>query len=67
VIVAGRERVAPSADPDLARERARSLLAEGLSRKDAAGQLARELGIPRNDAYRMVAGTSGDPRLKPGV
>ncbi len=60
VIVAGRERVPPSADPDIARQRARSLLAEGLSRKDAAGRLAHELGIPRNDAYRMVTTTASE-------
>ena len=35
-------------------ERARSLLAEGLSRKDAADRLAEETGISRNAAYRLV-------------
>lgn len=54
VIVAGQERVPSSADPEAAREHARALLAEGLSRKDAAGRLVRELGIPRNQAYRLV-------------
>jgi 16S rRNA (cytidine1402-2'-O)-methyltransferase len=34
--------------------RARELLEQGLSRKDAAHQLARELGLPRNAAYRVV-------------
>lgn len=61
VIVAGQERVPSPGDRETARERARALLAEGLSRKDAAGRLVRELGIPRNEAYRMVAGTSRDP------
>lgn len=34
--------------------RATELLGQGLSRKDAAHQLARELGLPRNTAYRVV-------------
>jgi 16S rRNA (cytidine1402-2'-O)-methyltransferase len=34
--------------------RARQLLDRGLSRKDAARQVADELGIPRNEAYRLV-------------
>ena len=34
--------------------RAAELLRDGLSRKDAAHQLAAELGLPRNTAYRMV-------------
>jgi 16S rRNA (cytidine1402-2'-O)-methyltransferase len=38
-------------DPD---ERARALLAEGLSRRDAANRLAEETGISRNTAYRLV-------------
>jgi 16S rRNA (cytidine1402-2'-O)-methyltransferase len=38
------------------RTRARALLAAGLSRRDAAGQLAAELGISRNAAYRVVTG-----------
>jgi 16S rRNA (cytidine1402-2'-O)-methyltransferase len=35
-------------------ERARALLAEGLSRKDAAERLAEETGISRNAAYKLV-------------
>jgi 16S rRNA (cytidine1402-2'-O)-methyltransferase len=35
-------------------ERARDLLAEGLSRRDAANRLAEETGISRNTAYRLV-------------
>lgn len=41
----------PQGDPA---ERARSLLAEGLSRKDVADRLADETGISRNSAYRLV-------------
>ncbi|MBI2616352.1 MAG: 16S rRNA (cytidine(1402)-2'-O)-methyltransferase [Gemmatimonadetes bacterium] len=55
VIVAGRTRAPSFADPATARARARALLAEGLSRKDVAGRLVRELGLPRNEAYRLAA------------
>lgn len=41
----------PPPDPG---ERARALLAEGLSRKDVADRLAEETGISRNTAYRLV-------------
>ena len=54
VVVAGtgKERVAePPPDPS---GRAKALLAEGLSRKDAADRLAEETGISRNAAYRLV-------------
>jgi 16S rRNA (cytidine1402-2'-O)-methyltransferase len=37
-----------------ARRRAGLLLAQGLSRRDAAARLAKEIGIPRNRAYRLV-------------
>jgi 16S rRNA (cytidine1402-2'-O)-methyltransferase len=39
--------------PDPA-ERAKALLADGLSRKDVADRLAEETGISRNTAYRLV-------------
>lgn len=57
VVVAGTGRdpapqaEVPAADPA---ERARALLAEGLSRRDAADRLAEETGITRNAAYRLV-------------
>lgn len=48
----GKQRVQePASD---AGERARALLAEGMSRKDAADRLAEETGISRNTAYRLV-------------
>ena len=48
----GKQRVEERApDPT---ERAKALLADGLSRKDAADRLAEETGISRNTAYRMV-------------
>jgi len=57
VVVAGTGRDpgpqadAPAIDPT---ERARALLAEGLSRRDAANRVAEETGITRNAAYRLV-------------
>jgi len=42
----------PLPDPG---ERAKALLAEGLSRKDVAHRLAEETGISRNAAYRLVS------------
>jgi hypothetical protein len=54
VVIAGtgKEHVEePPPDPG---ERARALLAEGLSRRDAANRLAEETGISRNTAYRLV-------------
>jgi 16S rRNA (cytidine1402-2'-O)-methyltransferase len=54
VVVAGtgrpvREERLP--DPE---ERARALLAQGMTRRDVAEQLAKETGITRNTAYRLV-------------
>jgi 16S rRNA (cytidine1402-2'-O)-methyltransferase len=51
------ESAGPRAEPEAAVDpaiRARQLLDSGLSRKDAAQQVARELGVPRNEAYRLV-------------
>jgi 16S rRNA (cytidine1402-2'-O)-methyltransferase len=54
VVVGGTGRPAPpDARPDPA-ERARVLLAEGMSRRDVADRLALETGISRNTAYRLV-------------
>ncbi len=47
----------PAAPPDRtddAIEQAASLLAEGLSRREVVRRLTETLGIPRNDAYRLV-------------
>lgn len=54
VVVAGtgkpvREERLP--DPE---ERARALLAQGMTRRDVAEQIAEETGITRNTAYRLV-------------
>lgn len=54
VVIAGtgKEHVEErSPDPQ---ERARDLLAEGLSRKDVTNRLVEETGISRNTAYRLV-------------
>jgi 16S rRNA (cytidine1402-2'-O)-methyltransferase len=54
IVVAGTGKPAPEgvrADPE---ERARGLLAAGLSRRDVANRLAAETGISRNTAYRLV-------------
>jgi 16S rRNA (cytidine1402-2'-O)-methyltransferase len=49
----GKEHVEePPPDPG---ERAKALLAEGLSRKDVAHRLAEETGISRNTAYKLVS------------
>lgn len=56
VIVAGTGKARPPAvagAPDPA-ARARSLLAQGKTRKDVAEQLADETGISRNTAYKLV-------------
>jgi len=48
----GKQRVEDRApDPT---ERAKALLADGLSRKDVADRLTEETGISRNTAYRLV-------------
>lgn len=54
VVVAGTGKEPPGETPPDPEERARSLLDEGLSRKDVADRLAEETGISRNTAYRLV-------------
>ena len=56
VMVAGtgkpaREERASPPDPEA---RARALLAQGMTRRDVAEQLAVETGLTRNTAYRLV-------------
>ena len=51
----------PAAAPDRSAEAevlARQLLAEGRTRREVAQQLAAELGLARNAAYRLVTGLS---------
>jgi 16S rRNA (cytidine1402-2'-O)-methyltransferase len=54
VVVAGTGRPAPEAPTADPEARARALLAQGMTRKDVADQLAVETGIARNRAYRLV-------------
>lgn len=59
VVVEGTGR--PAAAPDRSAEAeglARQLLAEGRTRREVALQLAAELGLARNAAYRLVTGLS---------
>ncbi len=55
VILGGAPETAVTApDPAISRARAEALLASGLSRKDTAARLGSELGLARNEAYRIV-------------
>ena len=57
VVVAGTGSPAPRPDRTAdATEEATALLAEGLSRREVARRLTETLGMPRNDAYRLVMG-----------
>jgi hypothetical protein len=51
----GTPAPAPDRTTD-AMEEATALLAEGLSRREVARRLTETLGMPRNDAYRLVMG-----------
>ncbi|MFN2572403.1 MAG: 16S rRNA (cytidine(1402)-2'-O)-methyltransferase, partial [Gemmatimonadales bacterium] len=55
VVIAGTGKEYVEAPPPDPAERAKTLLAEGLSRKDVAQRLAEETGISRNTAYRLVS------------
>ncbi|HXV87261.1 MAG TPA: ribosomal RNA small subunit methyltransferase I, partial [Gemmatimonadales bacterium] len=54
VVVGGRAHTPLPVEAGDARERARHLLAAGLTRRDAADRLAGELGLSRNRAYALV-------------
>ncbi len=54
VLVAGGAADPPAADEDAVRERAAELIADGLTRRDAADRLAAEFAFPRREAYRIV-------------
>ena len=55
VLVAGAgKRVREEEPPPDAEARARALLAQGMTRRDVANQIAAETGITRNTAYRLV-------------
>jgi 16S rRNA (cytidine1402-2'-O)-methyltransferase len=55
VVVAGATARPERSDPEALHRRAQALLAQGMSRRDVAGQLAGEFGISRNEAYRVAA------------
>ncbi len=54
LLVDGAKAVREQPDPELARARAKELLASGNTRKDAAALLAKEFSLPRREAYKMV-------------
>jgi 16S rRNA (cytidine1402-2'-O)-methyltransferase len=55
LVLAGTGTAPPPPDrSDDARALATRLLAEGVSRRQAARQVATEIGLPRNEAYRLV-------------
>lgn len=54
IVVAGTGRPPRAERPPDPEERARALLAAGMTRKDVADRLAEETGISRNTAYRLV-------------
>ena len=54
IVVAGTGKAVRAERPPDPTERARALLAQGMTRKDAADRVAAETGIPRNTAYRLV-------------
>jgi 16S rRNA (cytidine1402-2'-O)-methyltransferase len=57
IVMEGTGTPAPAPDRTTdATEEATALLAEGLSRREVARRLTETLGMPRNDAYRLVMG-----------
>ncbi|HUQ14444.1 MAG TPA: 16S rRNA (cytidine(1402)-2'-O)-methyltransferase [Gemmatimonadales bacterium] len=57
IVMEGTGTPAPAPDRTAdATEEATALLAEGLSRREVARRLTETLGMPRNDAYRLVMG-----------
>lgn len=61
IVVAGAPRAtdlraeeSPETQHAIARDRLQALLAEGYSTRDAAGQVARELALPRREVYRLA-------------
>jgi len=54
VVVSGTGKPRPAEVPVDPETRARALLAQGMTRKDVAEQVAQETGIARNTAYRLV-------------
>ena len=57
VLLLGGATAAP-VDDELVRERVRGLRAGGMSARDAAALVSRELGVAKNVAYRLAQGTA---------
>ncbi len=58
LIVAGGEQRAEAVTPEAALALAKGLVAEGLSKKDAARQIAAETGVSKNALYNMLISCS---------
>ena len=56
VVIAGGTMTEPQVDRADVIERAREIVASGVSRRDAAAQLTQEFGLPRNEAYTLITG-----------
>jgi 16S rRNA (cytidine1402-2'-O)-methyltransferase len=54
VLVEAAARQSSAPDWDAVRRRARSLLDDGLTRRDTATRVAREFAVSRKEAYRLV-------------
>jgi 16S rRNA (cytidine1402-2'-O)-methyltransferase len=54
IVVSGTGKAVPEEVPIDPEVRARALLAQGMTRKDVADQIAEETGISRNAAYKLV-------------
>lgn len=54
VLVEAAAPLSPTPDCDAVKQRARSLLDGGVTRKDTATRVAHEFAIPRKEAYRLV-------------
>ncbi len=58
--VAGRERVPEEASPEAARKLVKSLVREGLDKKEAMREAARQLGTSRREVYRALLESEGE-------
>ena len=62
VLVASKLAERPVVNEEVIRARARELLDQGESRRDAAARLAEELQVSRKETYRVVAAMTANPR-----
>lgn len=54
VLIAGGDVSVGGVDENVARDLARQLLEQGMTRRDVAGRVAEELAMSRRDAYKLV-------------